>query len=283
MGWNNRKIPFIGDELAKIGKIYDMAMMPCSPTPEAWVLAFWYGIPRMLWALFKPDPIDDVWERVGRTRGVKRRQKFKFVEEYTEDIELKPSLRWVRFAGDWAQRVGWWMLIVDAAINHAMYWQSAAMAFEGCKSDDAAYAQGEGDDSGSVAPGAWKRLFIAVTDTRIFSGGIGEVFIPAGFGYYASFSVSSKGLHTVPPESQAMITGWRIISGSDVIAQGDVTYSVDGKSNKGSGFVRKPVIGLTSKTLQFQVTSDSAGFWEAHGTINVTGSGIPLGLRQGDP
>jgi hypothetical protein len=286
MGWNYKRIPVIGKELAKIGHIYDMATLPCTPTPEIWVLAFWYGIPRLLWSLYKPDPLDETWSRVGRTRGIKRRQRLTFTEEYTADIPLKPALYWVRWAGDWAQRVGWWMLIVDAAIDHAMYWQSAAMAFEGCKTEGAAYAQASTDDTTSeITGGGWKRVFLAVTDTHIFSGGIGEVHIPPGYGYYASFDVAAIPDPGQPPEARSSLGGIRVIDGDgNTVMEHDAVNSILDDSARASGFVKKPLIRLSDNQLQFQVKSNGTGWMKiTHTSITVTGSGIPFGLKQGDP
>ena len=286
MGWNYRRIPVIGKEIAKIGHIYDMAVLPCKPTPEIWVLAFFYAVPNLLWSLYKPDPLDDVWSRVGRRRGIKRRQRMTFIEEYTEEIPLKPSLRWVRFAGDWAQRVGWWMLIVDAAIDHAMYWQSGAMAFEGCKSTGIPFAEGEQHGvTSETTGGEWKRLFVATEYWHIFGPGIGEVNIPPGYGYHASMSIASEPDENLSPNDPTTVLAWRIIDGDGaVVAEGETIEAVEGKSRVGNGFAKKPIIRLGGNQIQFQIKTGPVGWAKiTSASFSVTGWGIPYGLKQGDP
>jgi hypothetical protein len=282
---NPQKTSYIGGELAKIGRVFDMASLPCQPTPEIWVLAFWYGIPRMLWSLFKPDTLDETWSRVGVRRGFKRRGRFKFFDQYQEaqPIKLPPGLRWVRFAGDWAQRVGWWLLIVDAAIDHAMYWQSAAMSFDGCATDNNPFALGDGDNLAVSHFPFWQDIPVAVTQTFIFGGGVGQVSVPPGFGYYAGFSLSSIG-NPNTPGFQSTVAAWRIVENGEVIASGETVPGLDGNSSGGAGFIRKPILGLSGKLLAFQTRLNQSGsciIKEAN--ITVTGAGLPTGLKQGDP
>lgn len=286
MGWRINDLPVIGKELAKVGKIYDIASLPCSPSPEIWTLAFFYGIPRMLWALYKPDPLDTTWERVGRTRGIKRRQTFKFEEEYTQDIDLKPGLRWVRWAGDWAQRVGWWFLIVDAAINHAMYWQSAAYAFEGCKTPGNPYAQGTGSLGFDITANEWHHFPAPITEEKVFVGGVGACLIPAGYGYYSGAEINSIPHPDFPPEQQAVVRGWRLINVGDgsVLAQGEADVAQDGQSSKGAGFAKKPILSLTDKLTRWEYTCGGPGATRITScSCTWTGAGIPNGLGQGDP
>lgn len=286
MSWNPKKIPIIGGYYSKIGKIYDISTMPCTPTPEVWTLAFFYGIPRLIWALFKPDPFDETWSRVGRKRGIKRKQTFKFIDEFTIPVETTPSMQWVRWAGDWVQRVGWWFLIVDTGVDHAVYWQSAAYAFEGCKTPGSPYAQASTTTPQQDTTGMnWKRAQLAVTAAHVFSGGVGEVFIPAGFGFHAGFTIQSEENQNFPPGQRATVTAWRIRQDDGtVIASGSTTPNKEGDKSSGAGFVKKPILSAFSKTLIFEYTCGSDGWTLITGiSISVTGSGIPIGLGQGDP
>lgn len=284
-GWFNNKTPIIGKELAKIGKIYNAAALPCQPTPEMWVYGFFYGIPHMLWTLYKPDPIDYAWDRTGLRRGLKRRQRFKIKEDLSNRIPATPTLTWIRWAGDWVQRVGWWMLIVDAALDHAVWWESAAMQWAGCQQPGQPYAQGEATDIGMSHYPQWQNIDLAVVHYNIFAGGIGQVIVPGAIPYSAGFSVTSIGNPIVPEWYQSTVAEWRILAEGDVIAQGSTTPNADGVSHSGAGFIFKPNIFVGSRTLSFQTRLNRPGSClVTHAAITVSGAALPLNtLGQGDP
>jgi len=286
MGWRYTDIPIIGKQIAKVGKVYDIMQMPCAPTPEIWTLAFFYGIPRLLWSLYKPDPLDETWSRVGRTRGVKRRQKMRYTEEYTNDIKVGSGLRWVRWAGDWVQRIGWWMLIADAATSHALYWTSAAYAFEGCKTPNNPYAQGSlTTPYWEITGDLWQPVSNVAFDNKVFIGGGGKVFIPAGYGYYAGFTVACERIPAFEPNNTTSVVSWRILEeGVGVIDEGETDVSPETGKGYASKAVKKPIIGIFDKVLSFEISTGGL-LWTniTDVTVTVTGAGIPTSLGQGDP
>jgi hypothetical protein len=126
-------IPFIGGDLAKIGRAIDLYSTPCSPSAEIWVYGFFQAIPTLFISLLKPQLIDiNIRHRHGRPRKGKR---LKFIAQavFRDAIIEIPVPRWVPFRiYEWAQRVGWYLLVADATEQFAINWMSLAYKYDGC-------------------------------------------------------------------------------------------------------------------------------------------------------
>jgi hypothetical protein len=151
LGYN---IPVVGDYIAKIGQIYAISGIPCSPNPEMWVLAFWHSVPHLLWSLFKPDPLDETFERFGDLHHKKRRGKFGFKSLLQAVDPPATGIGWALFRGaELAQSLGWYMLIVDASLQFDINWMSTAMQWSGCQVPPPFLGQGHASGQGYTNAG----------------------------------------------------------------------------------------------------------------------------------
>lgn len=165
-----KEVPAIGpfhNWLKKIGHVQSIINQPCSPTFDMWVLGFWSATPYALWSLFKPDPMDATYERFGRGHKKRRRYRFDASHLIQASEPIPKGMGWAVFKGatDVAQRIGWYMMIADVAINHAVRWSSLAMAYAGCPDPDAPMAIAhtadtiyEGEDLGTIVLEDWSPL-----------------------------------------------------------------------------------------------------------------------------
>lgn len=128
------KLPVIGPWIAKIGAISSILATPCNVTPTIFVEAFFYAAPNMIWSLFKPDPIDTKLEFAGRPHGRPRRSR-QMKEAEKRALGTFGNGKYSSFAwevNDLAQRVGWYLMIADVAIDNALLWTSTAYKWSGC-------------------------------------------------------------------------------------------------------------------------------------------------------
>jgi len=151
---NFHDIPFIGPWPSKVGKIISLWATPCSPSAEIWVKAFWHDLPWLVWAFIKPETTDLVSERFGTGHHRKRRKRFQIVDRYPPRIPVpKGAVGTAVFPiVQAAERVGWYLLIVDATLDFAINWQSTAYTWEGCGVEDAAWATGRSLSSEMILP-----------------------------------------------------------------------------------------------------------------------------------
>jgi len=128
-------LPFIGDDIAKIGRIIDLYKVPCTPTGEIWVYGFFQAIPTLFISILKPELIDiNIRHRRGRPRKGKR-LKFIAAALFRDALISIPVPRWVVFRiYEWTQRIGWYLLIADATEQFAINWMSLAYKYQGCQS-----------------------------------------------------------------------------------------------------------------------------------------------------
>lgn len=147
-------IPFIGPWPLKVGKILDIMATPCDPSAEIWVKAFWHDIPFLVWAIIKPDPTDLVLNRfkVGHHRKRKRRFFVKDVFQPKFPVPKGAIGTAVFPAIQVAERVGWYLLIVDASLDFVINWTSTAYTWEGCAVPDAAWAKGRATGGTIILP-----------------------------------------------------------------------------------------------------------------------------------
>lgn len=178
-----RKVPIIGDEIYKVGQVYDLINMPCAPDAWMWVYAFWHEVPFVFASLFKPDSEDFVQERFGRPHHRKRRHKMRPDRYRPPDINPGKGLGWAAWKmSQWADRLGWYLLIVDTSLTFAINWTSLAYQYNGCAVPGKAYAIGERNGIlDFFGGGFWQGLSCPFWQYNIF-GDAGEsaVLIPPG-------------------------------------------------------------------------------------------------------
>lgn len=147
-------IPFVGTWPLKIGKIIELTATPCTPSPQIWAKAFWHDIPWLVWAVIKPDPVDLVLERFGTRHKFKRRRRFQIVEKVLPQIPVpKGAIGRAVFPVIQAQqKLGWYLLIVDATLDFAINWTSTAYQWEGCAVPDAYWCNGRAVSKTTIIP-----------------------------------------------------------------------------------------------------------------------------------
>lgn len=149
-------VPFIGPWPAKFGKIIELWDTACSPSPELWVQAFWHEIPFLVWAILKPDPIDLVTDRFKVQHHRKRKRKFKVIDAWQPKFPV-PKGKITNAVFDMIQaqqRIGWYLLIVDASLDFTINWMSAAYNWNGCAVPDAKWARGRAENTTHILPAA---------------------------------------------------------------------------------------------------------------------------------
>lgn len=128
-------IPVIGPWAGKISLIQDMWAEPCQPTPMVWALATVASIPLLAITLIKPDTIDEYYERNGRPHKRKRKKKVTLGEllEIVRGGKGPGIPAGFALAGDLAQKLGFWMILIDGTLDLAINSTSLAYEWQGCK------------------------------------------------------------------------------------------------------------------------------------------------------
>lgn len=130
----------------KVGRAVQLWAVPCAPTPEIWVSAFFHDIPHLVWSLTKPDTMDLTFDRVGLRHKRKPKKRFNILDDMTSTIPVpKGKLGVALFAGaKLAERAGWYMLVADATTDFVLHWVSTAYRWTGCDQAAAGYGQSIG-------------------------------------------------------------------------------------------------------------------------------------------
>lgn len=147
-----RELPIYKNWRYKIGRIVDLWSVPCAPTPEVWVSAFFHDVPHLVWALTKPDSLDLVFERFGMRHKKKPKRLFNILDDMAGSIKVPGGgVTTVLFRGaKLAERVGWYMLVADATTEFVINWVSTAYRWDGCNDAAAGWAQSSGNDDFAV-------------------------------------------------------------------------------------------------------------------------------------
>jgi hypothetical protein len=129
--------PIIGPWLGRIGQVRDIMATPCEIDPEVWVLAFFNGLPSVAASLYKPDPFDLITERFHRPHKRRRRRRVKDATLLLPIEAPGKGLAWAVFkVGKLAERLNWYMIVIDAGVELSYHWSSMAYIWSGCKTPD---------------------------------------------------------------------------------------------------------------------------------------------------
>jgi len=130
---NLPEVPVIGDDIAQIGQALDLIANCAGAETELWAFAAWKAVPTFVIALLKPE-IFDVSIGGRRHRGKKgRRLRFKADAIFRGALQERVAPRWaIAVLGEWAQRVGWYLLVLDATSDFAINWTSMVYQWNGC-------------------------------------------------------------------------------------------------------------------------------------------------------
>lgn len=196
---STRKIPIIGEDIYKIGQIYDIINTPCSIDPWLWVYGFWHEVPMIFAMLFLPDPIDTVQDRFGRPHHRKRKYRGKAQSYRPADINPGKGLGWAAWKmTEWVDRVGWYLLVADVSINFAFNWTSTVYKWAGCPLPGTAYAAQSREYGLERFPGDWTEAGSEADGNHIFrNAGMSRIVVPAGWD--ASFTCGTTIVPRGPP------------------------------------------------------------------------------------
>lgn len=148
-----RHIPIIGDDIYNVGKAIKIMSQPCGPDPWIAVQAFFTYSPVLLWSLVKPEPMDFLTTRFGRGHHHRRRRRFRANDVWRPTwtdaihgpggkIPIAPGLTTALWRGAMlTERIGWYLLVVDATSDFLINWTTMAWAWSGCAVTDAPYAR----------------------------------------------------------------------------------------------------------------------------------------------
>jgi hypothetical protein len=215
--FNIYDVPVIGPWTAKVGHITDMWGNPCSVSNQVGFYAFWQALPRLIITLTKPDSFDLVTERWGKKHKRRRLKRFK-IEDLILPIKPPNGIgpAWVFYhLGHWAERAGWYMLVVDATLDFAIHWTSTAYSWSGCEVPGSPYCNmnSENDvvltgDAGDFTFSSWN-----VQHQVIFAGDSTGIACPAGYDVSCGFELRQVPLGVPLPEGK--LTGVKLIDTVD--------------------------------------------------------------------
>lgn len=136
-----RRIPIIGDDIYQVGQVLDIVSQPCDPDPWIAVAATWTYVPTLFWMLAKPEPFDAFTElRGGRHKRI-RRGRARITDILALNRAQPGTTGYQVFRlGAAAERLGWYLLLADAATDYALNWTSMVYEWSGCTEPTNGYA-----------------------------------------------------------------------------------------------------------------------------------------------
>lgn len=143
-----RRIPLIGDDLYQVGQVYSIVAQTCTPKPWITVNAFFAYAPKLAWSLVKPEVEDQLTNRFGRRHKKVRRRKFYI--NFLDSIDFSPkNFATKAIFGGFAvtERLGYYVLVVDATTDFLVNWTSMAYTFSGCPSGNAEWGWCQGGET----------------------------------------------------------------------------------------------------------------------------------------
>lgn len=278
-----KRIPIIGADIYQVGQVIDIVSQDCTPTPTIAVNAFFANVPMLAWSLVKPSPEDYLTDRLGQRHKRKRKNRFRMADF---DIGPKPGSRgaaWVEFSTiKLLERVGWYMLVIDATTDFAVNWTSMAYRYSGCQEPSSGY--GSTDNGGTLD---W---FAIGGNTQM---GLGSPDWTAG--YFASNSVVSKtapgprmvtwGVDIEPHPSSPKGTVSRLflrqsLNGANIDTDGDASEKGSDNSQHFGGITRG--YNTLEPPHNYAVFAEADGGWCRAKNFRLTVSGFTSGL-EADP
>lgn len=178
------RVPFIGQWKAKVTKIYKVMSVPCAITPQVWALGYFVATPQLLWSLYGPDCLDQAYNRGARKHGAKRTGILNVVAASAPLAAPTGGVGWALFQGaEFAQRLGWYMLLVDSFTEWVLVGTSQALKYSGCSDPNGAYCQLSAISGlqAGLDPGEYLYSYWTVDQERIFNGGFSGVNCPPGY------------------------------------------------------------------------------------------------------
>lgn len=180
----------------KIGYIKQMWLQPCQTDVLFWVLGSFAAAPVILYHIHEPDCLDYQADRV-RAGHKKRRQGSINPADSAKPIAAPTEgLSWVVFKlGTYAQRIGFYMTLIDATLDYVIHMTSFAYQLSGCRDPNTAFANCFFNDTVPF-------LGFVPNDypVDVFSSGASHIFIASndgivcgtGFSAFSGYTLTQK-------------------------------------------------------------------------------------------
>jgi hypothetical protein len=289
------KVPIIGPWYGRVGRIWNITSMPCAPEPLVLFQAAAVAAPRMLYSLFGPDCIDDAYDwlkggakkgrgagprpRGGHRRGVGWKTQGGKGGTGFGDGSLQD---WAIPIGDLAQRIGWYLAVVDSVSEGVVNFTSLIYQYSGCRGFDTPYAQAKLNEGLALAPFGENHQVVAweKTGAHIYDVGFSELVVPSGYNPGVGFSLSTGpnpfGLPDAKWEAQLYNSlggfpfPWQTPKAGPDGKQSLTFYDFSAYRDDGAG------------TYRVLVRKDAGVFWATSGTFNGYGANkgdLKLGIK----
>lgn len=181
-----RDLPIIGPWLGTIGRVKALTAAPCDPEPGIYALAAFMEAPNAVYTLFGPDCVDEAFDSFRGSKHHKGRRLR--VKKGIMERGSPPTAGWGwKFfrAGELAQRIGWYVAVVDVTLDFTLNWTSLAYAWTGCDTPGLprAYWLWNIETAGGIGDGNWHswpmplnfRHIMPADDASAFTTGDNEV------------------------------------------------------------------------------------------------------------
>ena len=295
--WRNPKVPWymseklsiydvpqLGTWVGRVGHVIDIASTPCDTSdPQILFLATWYELPRLVISLTKPDSLDLVSSRWGGQHKRRRKKKFTMLEAIAPNEPIPKGVGWAAFSlKEWAERIGWYMLVVDATTQFAVHWTSTVYQWNGCNVPNEARARSTAVpgiygpfDAGTYTFSGWE-----VQEQHTFSADADSIDTPTGFDSAIGFSLVTKPISL--PVQEASVTSFQLVDtiGNRVLAYDNRHDGYEGKTY-GQIVYRDWGVGLAAHHYTIRYTKTEGFFELQHGNFSCHG-GKSLGMSA-DP
>jgi hypothetical protein len=124
----------LGPWKPKLTKIYNMWTQPCDVNPIIWMTAYFAASPVIAYSVLTPDCLDIAGERM-RVGHRKQRKGSIRMADYANPINV-PGQGYMQVAFKFysaAQRIGWYLTIIDATLEWVVVGTSLAYQWTGCQ------------------------------------------------------------------------------------------------------------------------------------------------------
>lgn len=223
-------IPIIGPWMGKIGRLQQIQAIPCNPTPKIMAYAFWQQLPFLIYTLTVPDCEDIIQGAIGGFRHKHRRGLHIKDGHVVPGHPPEPGIGWRAFdLWELSDKVGFWMMIIDASLDLEINWMSTAYQYSGCGVASPSFAQWEAPAGSDVVGGGldWHPFPMVLTQQASLIADQTTFAIPPRSNY--SYATN---IRCVPGPFQPATTsiGIRLTDNNGLVV-GSATGDPDGNGN----------------------------------------------------
>lgn len=198
----NPNIPYVAGWKAKITRIKKIWMQPCDINPIIWALGYFAATPAIIYGLVKPDCLDATFDRIGRKHRKRRKASWSPEGMASPLPAPKGGIQWYAWrAAQWAQRAGFWAIIIDGTFDWVIHGTSFAFQLSGCEDPNQGYATVEASHVLLEGEQGVPNLFDEwiPTSAHIFTAGSEGINTPQGHAIGVGLSVTQNlGLWPLP-------------------------------------------------------------------------------------